>query len=170
MSERLRPGELSELIRASGEALVRELLALTPAVATFHPEPGAWCAHEVLGHMIESERRGFLGRIRHFLAEESPKAEDWDPDAVAGGRGDCGRKLTELVKEFQLVRAESVGMVFRLRPEDLTRAGEHPTVGSLTVGDLVHEWVYHDRSHLRQLLANVQAYTWPHLGAAQKFY
>ena len=27
---------------------------------------------------------------------------------------------------------------------------------TVRVGDLLHEWVHHDRNHLRQILANVQ--------------
>jgi hypothetical protein len=42
-------------------------------------------------------------------------------------------------------------------------------VGFLTVGDLLHEWVHHDRNHIRQMLANVQACAWPHMGNAQRF-
>ena len=36
-------------------------------------------------------------------------------------------------------------------------------------GDLIHEWVHHDRNHVRQVLANVQGYVWPAMGNAQKF-
>ena len=57
----------------------------------------------------------------------------------------------------------------RLGPADLGRGGHHPTVGYLRVGDLLHEWVHHDRNHLKQILANVQAYAWPHMGNSQKF-
>jgi hypothetical protein len=170
MTERLRAGELAELIRAGGEALVREALALTPEVATYHPEPGAWCAHEILGHLVEAERRGFLGRVRQLLAEENPRLQSWDQEAVARERNDCARPLTELVKEFRRLRSESVGVVFRLREEELARGGEHPGVGRLTVGDVVQEWVYHDRDHIRQLYGCVQAYVWEHMGAAQRFY
>jgi len=42
-------------------------------------------------------------------------------------------------------------------------------VGELTVADLLQEWVFHDRNHLKQILSNVQAYVWPHMGNAQKF-
>jgi hypothetical protein len=52
---------------------------------------------------------------------------------------------------------------------DLDRAGQHPTVGLLRVRDLLQEWVHHDRNHVRQALANVQAYVWPAMGNSQKF-
>ena len=68
-------------------------------------------------------------------------------------------------------RASEAGtaVVEALRPEDLARSGRHPTVGRLSIADLLAEWVHHDRNHQRQILANVQAYVWPHMGNAQRF-
>lgn len=39
----------------------------------------------------------------------------------------------------------------------------------LRVRDLLQEWVHHDRNHVRQALANVQAYVWPAMGNTQRF-
>jgi len=63
----------------------------------------------------------------------------------------------------------SVALAETLTAADLTRGGDHPEVGFLTVNDLLHEWIHHDANHLRQMLANVQAYTWPAMGNAQRF-
>jgi len=60
-------------------------------------------------------------------------------------------------------------LVRSLRPEQIQRGGTHPEVGRLTVEDLLHEWVHHDGNHLRQALANVQAYVWPNMGNARRF-
>ena len=67
------------------------------------------------------------------------------------------------------VGAASVALVAGLGEAELGRAGDHPKVGRLTVGDLLHEWVHHDRNHLRQILAGVQALAWPHMGNARRF-
>ena len=56
-----------------------------------------------------------------------------------------------------------------LAPGDLAKGGRHPAVGHLRIADLLAEWVHHDRNHLRQMLANVQAYVWPHMGNARRF-
>ena len=67
------------------------------------------------------------------------------------------------------MRAESVAIVRGLKPGDLARGGQHPKVGWLRVEDLLQEWVHHDRNHIKQILGNVQAWAWPHMGNAQKF-
>jgi hypothetical protein len=42
-------------------------------------------------------------------------------------------------------------------------------VGRLTIGEIVSEWVHHDRNHFKQMLTNVQSYAWQQMGNAQKF-
>jgi hypothetical protein len=39
----------------------------------------------------------------------------------------------------------------------------------VTVRDLLHEWVFHDRNHIRQILANAQARAWPSMGNTRRF-
>jgi hypothetical protein len=180
----LAPTAVVELLWAASTIIRAELSALPPAALGWHPAPGEWCAKEVLGHLIESERRGFAGRIRIILASDGlasdglasdglasdrPQLEGWDQEVVARERKDCDRDWSALCDEFTGLRADSAALVAGLRPSDLGRAGQHPKVGVLTVADLLHEWVHHDRNHIRQMLANVQASVWPRMGAAQRF-
>ena len=164
------PVEAARLLAAAGAMLDAELSALTLDVCRWHPAAGEWCASEVLGHLIEAERRGFAGRIRVILAAAAPpELQGWDPDEVARERRDCAREPGELLDEFRGLRRDSVALVAGLRPSDLGRAARHPKVGDLRVDDVLHEWLHHDRNHLRQIQANVQAYVWPHMGNAQRF-
>jgi hypothetical protein len=67
------------------------------------------------------------------------------------------------------MRAESVTLVLGLKAADLKRGGQHPKVGWLRVDDILHEWVHHDRNHIKQIHGNVQAWAWPNMGNTQKF-
>jgi DinB superfamily len=165
----LAPGVVAEMLRAAATTIRAEMAALPADGLAWHPAPGEWCVKDVLGHLIESERRGFAGRIRIILAEDRPALSGWDQDAVARARNDCAREWADVFDEFARLREESVHLVAGLHPADLARGGEHPKVGFLTVGDLLHEWVHHDRNHIRQMLANVQGWAWPHMGNAQRF-
>ena len=146
-----------------------ELGALPERVVSWHPAAGAWCAKEVVGHLIEAERRGFAGRIRIILSADRPLLQTWDQIDVARARGDCGRTSGALLDELAGLRRDSARLVRALTAADLDRAGQHPKVGVLRVRDLLAEWVHHDRNHIRQALANVQAYVWPAMGNSQKF-
>jgi hypothetical protein len=163
------PAVVAELLRSAVRTLRAEVTALPAAALAFHPAPGEWCVKEVLGHLIEAERRGFAGRIRIILAETTPRLQTWDQDEVARERRDCERDGAALLGALARMRDDSVALVRSLGAEDLERAGEHPKVGRLRVADLLQEWVHHDRNHVRQILANVQAYVWPHMGNTQKF-
>ena len=165
----LAPREAARLLESAAAAIRAELAALPDDVLGWHPAPGEWCAKEVLGHIIESERRGFAGRIRFILANDEPRLENWNQVEVAQARRDCDRTGPALLAEFDALRRDSVALVAGLQVGDLARGGLHPKVGHLRVGDLIHEWVHHDRNHLRQLLANVQAAAWPHMGNARRF-
>jgi len=78
-------------------------------------------------------------------------------------------QLGEAQDELAAMRERSASLVGGLIAADLDRAGQHPAVGRLRVRDLLQEWVHHDRNHVRQALANVQAYVWPAMGNAQRF-
>jgi len=165
----LIPAAVAPFLRATLATLTAEVDALSAEALAWHPAPGEWCVKEVLGHLIETERRGFAGRIRIILAGPEPRLEGWDQNAVAAARRDCGRDARELLGELATMRQDSVRLVEELKAADLARGGDHPTVGRLTVADLLNEWIHHDRNHVRQILANVQAYVWPHMGNARKF-
>jgi len=164
----LPPAVLAELLAASATTIAAEMRALGDN-ARWHPAPDEWCAHEVLGHILEAERRGFNGRIRTMLAEPEPALAGWDQRAVAAARRDCERDPEALLAEFLALRTDSIDLVRRLAPQDLARSGNHAVVGRLTAADVIAEWVHHDRNHVRQMLANSQARVWPQMGNAQRF-
>ena len=169
MDSPLTPSEVAALLEAAMATLRAELGALPERVTAWHPAAGEWCAKEVVGHLVETERRGFAGRIRIILGADRPALQSWDQNAVARARRDCARPMAALLDELAGLRHDSVTLVSGLREPDLDRGGQHPKVGFLRVRDLLQEWVYHDRNHIRQALANVQAYVWPAMGSAQKF-
>jgi hypothetical protein len=133
-------------------------------VASWHPAEGEWCAKEVLAHLTLCERQGFAGRIREIVAADNPSLRATGPADRA-----CGNDLAAMLAAFAAQRVASVELVRSLNPADLERAGIHERVGRLTVDDLIHEWVHHDRAHLKQILGNVQARVWPEMGGAQAF-
>jgi hypothetical protein len=163
------PKQAAALLRGIIPILEAEIAALPPALLRWHPAPGEWCVNEVLGHLIEADRRGFGGRIKHILAEREPALAGWDQAEVARSRHDCERPTAALLAELADLHRDGAKLLDGLRSEDLARAGQHPKVGRLTVGDIMQEWVHHDRNHVKQIMANVQAYAWPAMGNAQKF-
>ena len=165
----LAPRQGAALLGTIPVFLQAEFAAAPEALLRWRPASEEWCLLEVVGHLIETEERGFAGRIRTILTEERPQFTTWDPSTVARERQDEQRDPAELLAEFIRRRTSCVALVETLTATDLNRGGDHPEVGFLTVNDLLHEWIHHDANHLRQMLANIQTYTWPSMGNAQRF-
>jgi hypothetical protein len=168
----LSPAVVAGLLESTGRIVAAELSALGDELAGWRPAPGEWCANEVVGHLAEADRRGFTGRIRRILAappDQPPVEEGWDQPSVAAARGDCAKPAVALVEELLAGRAEAAELIRSLSPADLGRTATHQAVGSVAVGELLSEWVFHDRNHLRQLLAIGQARTWPTMGNTRRF-
>jgi hypothetical protein len=161
--------QIASLLRSSASAIGAEVRAATPAVLGWHPAAGEWCIKEVLGHLIEADRRGFAGRIQVLLERDGEDLLGWDQQEVARARHDCDRDAEGLLQEFLAQREQGLQLLERVTPAELSRSGRHPKVGDLSIGEVANEWVHHDRNHLKQLLSNVQAYVWPQMGAAQGF-
>ncbi len=160
----MSPKEVAARIDAAGTGIEAELGRMTDELASWHPAEGEWCVKEVLAHLTLSEGHGFAGRIAQILSADEPQLK-------ATGRPEpaCRLNLEQMLAEFRGQRGRSIELVSRLEPWDLDRAGIHERVGRLTVNDIVHEWVHHDRAHLKQILGNIQAYVWPEMGGAQAF-
>ncbi|MEZ4863644.1 MAG: DinB family protein [Caldilineaceae bacterium] len=161
--------QIATLLAATAPSLQAELAALPEPLTRFCPAPGAWFINEVIGHLIETEERGFGGRIRRLLAQADYVCQPWDPDQVARERHDDQKLAADLLQEFAAIRAANLRFVPTLTPAQLTRTAQHPVVGILSVNDLLHEWVHHDHNHIKQILSNVQAWAWSHMGNAQRF-
>src|SRR5712664_2886277 len=108
-------------------ALVDTELEALGEDSAWHFDPKEWCANQVVGHLIEAEKRGFAGRIREILAGKE-KTSAWDQEAVAKERNDCARMGQSLWMEFMGIRHDSVALVRSLSAADLERSGEHPKV------------------------------------------
>ena len=168
MTTELTPEQVALYLESTCALIEAELKALGDD-ASWHQAPSEWCAREVVGHIIEAEKRGFAGRIRIILANDKPKLEAWDQVEVEKERNDCARVTDSLWMEFMGLRHASVDLVKGLRPSDLDRSGMHPKVGELKVRGLLQEWIHHDRNHTKQLLSIAMERVWPHMANSQKF-
>jgi hypothetical protein len=169
VTKRLSLSEVATLLQGAPATLRAVVDGLPARIIDWHPTSERWCVKQIVGHLIEEDRRDFVGRIRSMLEHDEPTLEVNDQDAIARQRNDCERDVDELLREFAILRAASVSFVSQLSDTHLLRAGNH-AIGRLRVVDLLHEWVYHDAHHLRQILANVQSALWDDLGALQQFY
>ena len=112
----------------------------------------SWSAFEIVGHLIDTERTNWIPRAKFLLKHGESKAfEPFDRGGLVGETQ--GKSLGQLLDEFARLRAENIEKLqaMKLRPEDLERRGRHPSLGTVTLSQLLATWAVHDMTHLHQL-------------------
>lgn len=138
---RRTPSALSALLRGLGDGWIRA----TEGVDTFSP-------FDVVGHLIDGEETDWLHRARLIL-ESGPDCVFQPYDRFRHLNRNKGKQLDELLDEFatlrsaNLVELESLG----ISEADLGRQGVHPSLGVVTLRQLLSTWVVHDLSHVAQV-------------------
>lgn len=133
-------------------ASVTALLEGLPDTWTTATEGGqTWSPYDVVGHLIHGERTDWIPRARHIMAGET---RPFDPfDRTAQFTQSHGMSLSELLATFAALRRDNLATLvgMNLTSADLSRKGQHPELGVVTLGQLLATWVVHDLDHLGQI-------------------
>lgn len=134
-------------------AVLNSLLRDMPDTFTLRNEgEGTWSACEVVAHLIHGERTDWIPRARVIL--QFGETRPFDAFDMSGHvRESKGKTLTELLDEFARLRTHNVEQLrgLNLRPDDLQKRGRHPSLGPVTLSQLLATWAAHDLTHLHQL-------------------
>jgi hypothetical protein len=129
------------------------LLRDQPEVWTLRNEgDDTWTTYDVIGHLAHGERADWIPRVQRILEYGDAKA--FEPfDRFAQTRESQGKSLEQLLDEFSQLRAENLATLrtTNLQPADLDRRGLHPSLGPVTLSQLLATWAAHDMTHLHQI-------------------
>jgi uncharacterized damage-inducible protein DinB len=120
------------------EALPVDLLNRQPAA-------GEWSATECLIHLLDTEHI-FPARVQALLTGQAIPA--FDPDTQ--GTKNASSSPEKLAAEFASLRQTSLAVLARVAPQDFDCTAEHSELGTVTLGQLLHEWAAHDLNHTIQ--------------------
>lgn len=144
--------------------LTMSLLARTPSAlnALLRDLPDEWIflneggttfnVFDVVGHLIHGERTDWMPRAKRIL--EFGESRAFDPFDRRAQEGESqGKSMGQLLDEFAELRSENLAALRALdiRPEDLNRRGRHPSLGTVTLSQLLATWAAHDLTHLHQV-------------------
>ena len=148
--------ETTSLLRRTPEVLRTLLIGLPDSWTdtTDVPEEG-WRPHDVVGHLITGELTDWIDRTERILEQGTHVPFDkFDRFAHAGRDADA--TLDELVERFALLRGENLARLAELVTEDdLDRPGMHPSLGEVTLRELLATWAVHDLDHVSQIYAGM---------------
>jgi hypothetical protein len=118
-----------------------------------HEGPGRWNAAEVVAHLADLEEVDWIPRLLILLADGGERR--FEPvDRERFRTALAGRALPELLDLFAERRAANLEILrsLDLEGDDLVREGTHPTLGRVTLAELVAAWAVHDLNHLAQIV------------------
>ena len=142
----------------------RTLLARTPEVLNTwlsglpdewtraNEGPDTWSAFDIVGHLVHGERTDWIPRVRILLEHGESRA--FDPfDRFAQFDESAGKTLENLLDEFAEARAKTLALLAEIdiTPADFSRRGVHPSLGTVTLENLLATWVAHDLGHIAQI-------------------
>ena len=139
--------------------VLRELLEGLPDEWLGVPDTdGGWTARDVVGHLISGELTDWIPRAEMIVRDGTSRA--FDPfDRYAMLERDRGVPLAELIERFADLRAQGIARLRELvrDEEDLDRRGIHPTLGEVTMRELIATWAVHDLDHIAQIYSSLAA-------------
>lgn len=139
------------VLAGSPEVIAARLAAAPPEAASRRPGPGAWSAHEVVGHLRDCDVEVFAPRLERALTTTRP-AEAWrDMTEDARVSAYAALDTAALLAQWREARARCVARLAPLGPAEWSRVSVHSVRGTVTLGDQVRGWVEHDLGHRRQL-------------------
>lgn len=135
------PATLRALLADLGESWIRG----TEGPETFSP-------FDVVGHLIDGEETDWIPRARIILARGvEPRFEPFD--RLRHRQRNVGRSMSSLLDEFATLREANLETVrsWNLSDADLALPGIHPSLGPVTLRELLASWVVHDLEHVAQV-------------------
>ena len=113
--------------------------------------PDTFSPFDVVGHLIDGEETDWIPRAQIILARgPHPGFEPYDRFRHKARNAD--RSLPSLLDEFARLRSGNLTLLrsWRLTPGDLDLPGLHPSLGPVTLRQLLAAWVVHDLGHVAQ--------------------
>jgi DinB superfamily len=148
-------GETTAVLERTPHVL-RSLLVGLPESWTATPDMrDGWRPRDVVGHLITGEETDWISRTRRILEQGTSVPFDRFARAAMLDR-DVGVSLDDLVERFAALRAKNLAALGDLVSDaDLDRRGLHPSLGEVTLRELLATWAVHDLDHIGQIYAGL---------------
>ena len=111
---------------------------------------GGWTIRQVVHHLADAHMNGLV-RFKLIITEDKPTLKPYDQERWA-----ALVDTTTLPPDSSLAILDGLHVrwvtLLKDLPEDAwTRSAHHPEVGSVTLADLLYNYVHHGRTHLRHI-------------------
>ncbi|MBI3846443.1 MAG: DinB family protein [Planctomycetes bacterium] len=145
-------GESRRILEATPSVLTSLLAAVPEKLLHVNEGKGTWSSFQIVCHMAHGENDDWLPRIRLIL-EKGRNATFTPFDRERGFVTYGAWRIERLLAEFARLRRANLRALneLSLRPEHLQLEGTHPSLGRVTLEQLVACWITHDLAHVSQI-------------------
>ncbi|HYN63253.1 MAG TPA: DinB family protein [Candidatus Limnocylindrales bacterium] len=147
--------ETTALLARTPEVLRALLIGLPEAWTDTRDVADGWRPRDVVGHLITGEQTDWVTRTRRILDQGISLPFDRF-ERFAMLERDTDVPLDDLVERFAELRSANLAALGDLITDaDLDRRGLHPSLGEVTLRELLATWAVHDLDHTGQIYAGM---------------
>jgi hypothetical protein len=113
---------------------------------------GSWSARQIIHHVADSEAQSYA-RLRRLIAEPGTQIQGYD-EAGWGENETLGYKdlpIAQSLDVFRAVRASSLEIIKRVKPDQLNNSGTHSESGEYTLKTWLETYISHPLEHAAQI-------------------
>jgi len=141
-----------EILDRTPAVLKTLLTGLSDEWLTANEGPETFSPYDVAGHLIHGEKTDWRERATMIL--EHGVSKTFVPyDRFAQYEESKEKTLAQLLNEFEALRKNNMEWLrsLNLSETDLDKKGNHPSLGQVTLRQLLSTWVIHDLTHIAQI-------------------
>ena len=146
-------------IASAYEAATKEFLDIAlsvPADKLDDNDGENWSSRQVIHHCADSEAQSYA-RLRRLVAEPNPVIQGYDENLWAQDQtlGYTELPIENSIAVFTAVRAGSLDIIKRLKPEQLELTGTHTEAGEYSLKRWLETYTRHANNHADQIKQNL---------------
>ena len=146
-------------IASAYEAATKEFLDIAlsvPADKLDDNDGENWSSRQVIHHCADSEAQSYA-RLRRLVAEPNPVIQGYDENLWAKDQtlGYKELPIENSIAVFTAVRAGSLDIIKRLKPEQLELTGTHTEAGEYSLKRWLETYTRHANNHADQIKQNL---------------
>lgn len=115
-------------------------------------EGDGWSPRQVIHHVADSEAQSYA-RLRRLIAEPGTQIQGYDEGAWGEDKtlGYAELPIEISINVFSAVRASSLEILKRLKPEQLSNSGIHSQSGEYSIQTWLETYIKHPSEHASQI-------------------
>ncbi|MEZ4857524.1 MAG: DinB family protein [Flavobacteriaceae bacterium] len=141
-----------EILERTPSVMKSLLLGISNEWTQQNEGPNTWSAYDVVGHLVHGEKTDWMPRLEIVLG--TSERTTFEPyDRFAQFEMSKGKSLSTLLSEFETLRKKNLETLRskNLSEVDLNKTANHPSLGVVSLKNLLSAWVVHDLGHIAQV-------------------